>query len=29
MIAFITANRAPIVFGSLVVFRLFGYPVAF
>ena len=29
MIAFITANMAPIMFASLVVFLLLGYPVAF
>lgn len=29
MTAFILANLAPIMFGSLIVFLLFGYPVAF
>ncbi|MEO8132979.1 MAG: TRAP transporter large permease subunit, partial [Betaproteobacteria bacterium] len=29
MMAFIAANLAPIMFASLVVFLLFGYPVAF
>ena len=29
MMAFITANLAPIMFGALVIFLLFGYPVAF
>jgi TRAP-type mannitol/chloroaromatic compound transport system permease large subunit len=29
MIAFITANMAPIMFASLVIFLLLGYPVAF
>ncbi len=29
MIAFLTHNMAPIMFGSLVVFLLLGYPVAF
>ena len=26
---FIAANMAPLMFGSLVLFMLFGYPVAF
>ena len=29
MTAFLVANLAPIMFGSLIVFLLFGYPVAF
>jgi TRAP-type mannitol/chloroaromatic compound transport system permease large subunit len=29
MIAFLVANMAPIMFGGLIVFLLFGYPVAF
>jgi TRAP-type mannitol/chloroaromatic compound transport system permease large subunit len=29
MIEFIIANMAPLMFGSLVLFLLFGYPVAF
>src|SRR5262249_43626643 len=29
MIAFITANMAPIMFAALVIFLLLGYPVAF
>ena len=29
MIEFLIANMAPIIFGSLVVFLLLGYPVAF
>ena len=29
MVEFIIANMAPLMFGSLVLFLLFGYPVAF
>ena len=29
MIEFLIANMAPIIFGSLVVFLLLGFPVAF
>ncbi len=29
MTAFLVANLAPIMFGSLIIFLLFGYPVAF